>query len=118
MGTFVREQDITVFRKEQPDPLYNRETGEANPPIETEHILRGSIQPTLGEDLKKFASGYRIEETKTLFLHEELAPDDIVFYRNQRYSVEHEEYWDPGSSPIPHFFYIVVLEKIRKQRDD
>lgn len=114
MSRFVREQPITFIRKIYPEELYDRDTGRPNPVVEEEHVVSVSIQPISGEELDKLGDGYRISDVRVVFSHNSFMENDVVLYRGDRYDIEHEEFWDEGSSPIPHWRYIIVKETVRK----
>ena len=105
---FVREGPVKVLRRSK--PTINRDTGKYNKPEEKEVILRGSLQPVLGEDLKKLPSGFRVADSKVLFLHEELQENDIILYKGTRLHVNHKESWDEEFSPLPHYRYILTKD--------
>lgn len=111
MSRFVREGPVTVQRT-TPRAL-DKSTGRYSEEKVTTQVIRGSLQPITGEDLKKLPDGYRIFDVKVLFAHVRLKEDDIIVWREDKYRIEHKEEWEPEFSPIPHYRYILVKEKIR-----
>lgn len=106
--TFVREEDITCFRVTTPE--VDRNTGRQGPDVEVEVILKGNIQPSVGEDLDNLPDGALTKDVKVVFLHEGLNTDDIVMYKGNRYVVKHEDDWDSASATIRHYMYYVWRE--------
>jgi len=108
---FVREQEISIIRLT--GGSIDRATGRPTDKVETPGTLCGSIQPITGEDLNKLPDGYRTSDLKVIFTHEPLEEDDKIIYNERTFRVEHEDEWDPGSSTIPHYRYVIKREDLR-----
>lgn len=106
---FVREGPITILTQTT-KPVLDRTTGRYSEAVYKEVTHSGNLQPTLGEDLDKLPDGYRVRDSKTMFLHVDLQEDDVVLYRGERYHVEHTDIWDPAFSTIPHYRYLIYKE--------
>ncbi len=105
---FTRQEPIEVITLGTPE--LDKNTGRYSEPEETSSTYMGNMQPLLGEDLKILTDGDIIYDHKTLYLHVEIFEDDKVIWKNHSYRVLHKEEWSPGSSPLPHYRYIIKKE--------
>lgn len=103
---FVREEDITVYRKTEGS--FDLDTGEYGASTEESDTYSGNIQPISGKTLERLPEGTRTRAQYSLWVHEPLNEKDQVLYKGKRFEVYESQDWNQASSSIRHYKYVML----------
>lgn len=91
----------------------NRATGRPAGDVWTASELVGNLQPVSGEMLKKLPEGRDIDDFAVFFSYDEFPNQGILYDPDldQYFEVFKRQPWRPQSSPLPHYFCMLELQK-------